>query len=182
MENTVTETKAGLSKRWYIRGWPMGISITAISSFTSLDRSECITPWQGLNLGKHPDCYFVHDQTSQNRWNITSHSILFKFLKSPVWWKYGSHVGTKWNQGNVYFGGQNYDKWKGWLLQGNEKKRYGSPGTGESGEDCNHIQKLTDTKLLALAACIMNIDFQSSNEILLMSARSIEVHEFWGCW
>lgn len=56
MENTVTEQRPGLPKRWYIRGWPMGISIPAISSLTSSDRSGSITPWQNRNLGKHTDC------------------------------------------------------------------------------------------------------------------------------
>lgn len=82
--------RIGLSKRWYIRGWGMGISTPATSSSTNFDRSGCTTPWQDQNLYRF---YFDHDQTL-----------------------YGSHVDMKWNQGNVHLGGQNYAKSEEWSL------------------------------------------------------------------
>lgn len=60
----------------------MGISIPAISSFTSLDRSGCITPWQDGNLGEHTDCTLT--MTRLRKQNTASNPLLFKFLKIPL--------------------------------------------------------------------------------------------------
>lgn len=143
--------------------WPKGISITAASA-RQLVQIWLLTPWQDPNCGKHTDCTWIMIKPSQADKSYAvqiSNPIPFKFLQNPVWWKGGGHVEMKKKTRKCMLWWTKL--WKMWrIIIMRDHNRYGYPGTGSSGNELNHIQKLKDSSGPVLAASYTNTDLQSS--------------------